>query len=209
MRRGGGSLKTRTSVLEPPVTRHSRGKIGSVDNLFAIKPESEETSVVVHPLGLHNDLVPLAGLDLTKVGQVNKVTVAIATNVGTLNETAVQLVACDPEHGRGHVEVTAVIAASAMGDELGNVEVLADKLPVFRDTEHEAVEALVAARVAIVMVHLGVVAVVVVGVVGLCHLERGARLVGDIGDLLDSAFVLVSGGIPTAERARVVEDAGG
>lgn len=133
---------------------------------------------------------------------------AIAANIRPIDKTSLQLVAADPHHGAGHVVVAAVVAASAMRDELRNVVALTDKLPLVRHAEHEAVEALVAAVVAVVVVDFGVVATAVVGVVRLRHLERCAGLVLYVGHLVYGALVLAADIVPAVEGAGVVEEAG-
>lgn len=207
IQRADGKTGILISVLERPVTGNSGGNIVALDDLLAVKPDLEEARVVVLPLGLDNDLVPLARLDSSNVVEVDKVAVAVSTNVRPVDEAALQLISIDPEHGAGHPLVATIVAAGSVGDELRNVVALVDNLPLIREAEHEAVEALVAAVVTIVVVHLGVVPAVVVGVVRLRHLERRTALVDDVGHLVHGAFVLATDIVPAVKRARVVEEA--
>lgn len=93
-----------------------------------------------------------------------------------------------------------------IGDELRNVVDLVVELPVGLQPEGEAVEAIVAAAVDVVLRHLRVVAIGVVGVVGLEAFDGRAALVHSVGHLRHLAQVLLVHGVPPRRScARVVE----
>lgn len=187
--------------LELVVTTNSGGHVGLVEDLLAIEPELDPARVVVGPVSLDNDLVPLAGLELADVVEGRDVAVAVVAAVDAVDDARVEVVAIDPDHGAGHPVVAAVVAARAVRDELRQVVALAGEIPRVRQTDHEAVRARVAALVTVVVVYLRVVAVVVVWVKRLSDLDGRVALVDNIGDLVHGALVLLADVVPAVERA--------
>lgn len=86
-------------------------------------------------------------------------------------DAGLESVAVDPYHAGWHVVFFAG-QVGKIGDELCEVVALGGReLPLFREAEHEAVEAHVTFLIGVVLVHFGVVAARVGGVVGLGHLD--------------------------------------
>lgn len=196
--------------LEDAVVVDGGGDVVLLVDLGAVEPDLEVAGAVRLPVDLEDDLVPHSRANRRKVGPGDDAAAAVGLAVVAVDITAVQLVALDPDHGGRHPVVVVTASTGAVGNELGEVvQLRALKVPRVGQTEHEAVEERVAARVAAVVDDLGVVAAGVARGEGLGHLDGSGALVDNVGDLRDSSLVLEALAVPAIELARVVKGLGG
>lgn len=102
------------SKLELVVTANRSGNVVLLKNLLAVEPKLEVARVVVSPVRLDNDLVPLSSLQLAEVVKWNDVALAVVASVNTVDNAGVQLAARDPDHGAGHPVVATVVTTRAV-----------------------------------------------------------------------------------------------
>lgn len=132
-----------------------------LQDLVPVEPDLVESRAVALPPRLDDHLVPDAGAHRGQVLVRGDGARAIGLAVLPADDARGQLVAQEPEHGRGHVVVAATVRARPLGFELRDVVGLRGELPAFGKAEHETVETLVATLVALVTAELGVVAAAV------------------------------------------------